>query len=55
MKLYVNVLVPVVGISTMDILCLESKELFWITEQKENSPYLLHNSLALAFLTLQQS
>lgn len=55
MKLYVNVLVPIVGIGTMDISCLESKELFCITEQKVNSPYILHNSVALTFLTLQQS
>lgn len=43
MELFVNLLVPIAGISTMGILYLESKELFWITEQKVNSSYLLHN------------
>lgn len=54
MKLYVNLLVPILGLGTVSILCLESKELFWVTEQKLNSPYLLRNSLVLTSLILQQ-
>lgn len=52
MPLYVHLLVLIVGIGTMGMLCFQSKELFWITEQKLNSiqkqfsPYCSHIEVA---------